>query len=137
MARRQIGRAVSTGALLGLLAAFASPMAGASAATKAEVIQLTEADSGRTLQVHHRQQLQVTLPGGSFGGYHQSTSSGPAVRRISAAGGYPSDEPATALFVAEQHGTADLQSLTDYTCLHEQPPCAIPQKIWIVHIVVR
>ena len=68
--------------------------------------------------------IQVSLPGGANGGYTQpETSSADTVRRTSASGGYPTDQPAQATFVGGNPGTADLTSTTDFTCLHTTPRC--------------
>jgi hypothetical protein len=58
------------------------------------------------------------------------------VRRDTAGGGYPSDQPARAHFTATRPGTADLTSTTDFTCLHTQPRCLPPQHQWTVHLIV-
>ncbi|KAA9381558.1 hypothetical protein F5972_01600 [Microbispora cellulosiformans] len=33
-------------------------------------------------------------------------------------------------------GSADVRTVTDYACLHTTPRCALPQKLWQVHIDV-
>ena len=98
---------------------------------------LTEASSGTTVRVRAGQSVHVSLPGGAFGGYTQPASSSPSIaRRTAASGGYPTDQPAQATFLAVRPGTADLTAATDYTCLHSNPPCLPPQRQWLVHLVV-
>lgn len=83
------------------------------------------------------QSIDVSLPGGADGGYTRpATSSSDVVRRISASGGYPTDQPAQATFSGVRPGAADLTSETDYTCLHSTPRCLPPQRQWLVHVVV-
>jgi hypothetical protein len=88
--------------------------------------------------VHLRagQTADVSLPGGMNGGFHQPTSTSDVMRRTDARGGYPTDLPAQARFTATHPGTADLASISDFTCLHRTPACAPAQQEWIVHIVV-
>jgi hypothetical protein len=97
---------------------------------------LNENDSGKTIHVSVGQQVNVEL-GGSGGSYDQPQSSNSAVvQRTSASGGYPTNQPARASFVAVAKGRADLTSATDYACLHTTPRCEIAQREWIVHVVV-
>lgn len=120
-------RALVVPALAGLL----------SSGSSTTVRHLHEDDSGRTIHVSVGDLVKVRLPGGS-GGYHRPrTSDRDVVRRISASGGYPSNDPARATFRARAHGTVDLTSYTDYACLHTQPRCLPPQREWTVHVVVR
>jgi hypothetical protein len=69
--------------------------------------------------------------------WDQPTSDGPAVRRSAASGGYPSDQPARASFLAVSAGQAQLTATTDAACLHTQPRCMIAQRDWSVEIVVH
>lgn len=93
-------------------------------------------DAGRTIHVEPGDVIKVRLPGGAAGGFHRPRSSDhDAVRRTRASGGYPSDDPARARFVA-RGGGADLTSTDDYTCLHSDPRCLPAQRQWVVHVVV-
>ena len=56
--------------------------------------------------------------------------------RLSSTGGYPTGKPLEATFRADGVGGTDITSTTDYACLHAQPMCMIPQREWIVHVVV-
>ena len=98
---------------------------------------LTESDSGTTIHLRPGQSVNVRLHGGQNNGYHQPTSSSSVMRRVSASGGYPSDQPARAEFTAAGPGSADLSSYTDFTCLHTTPRCLPPQQQWVVHVIVR
>ena len=103
----------------------------------ADPAHLTEGDSGQTIHVRVGEQVNVELPGGSGGGYHQPASSSDVMNRTAASGGYPTDQPARASFVATRAGTADLTSYDDFACLHTSPRCLPPQREWIVHVVVQ
>lgn len=92
-------------------------------------------DSGRTITVAVGTVIRVRLRP-ELGNYLPPTSSTSAVRRESSRGGYPSDDPVDAIFTAVAPGRTDLTSTTDAQCLHSQPACMIPQKQWVVHIVV-
>jgi hypothetical protein len=59
------------------------------------------------------------------------------LRQLSASGGYPSAAPAQASYRAVRVGTVAIFSGTNARCLHAQPPCAIPQRLWRITIVVR
>jgi hypothetical protein len=63
-------------------------------------------------------------------------STGAALRRVSAVGGYPSGQPAGAVFLATEAGTAVISAITDFACLHAQPPGKLPQRGWSVQVVV-
>jgi hypothetical protein len=128
--------------------ASASPAATVSASTiksssaspspsSTDTMTLTETDSGRTITLAVGQSVTVNLPGGSTGGYDQPQSSGAAMHRDSASGGYPTDQPAIGHFTAAQTGAADLTSMTDSKCLHAQPPCMVAQRSWVVHVIVH
>jgi hypothetical protein len=96
-------------------------------------VTVTESDSGDTIRLKVGQRLQVRLPAE----YRQATATYPSVLvRTSATGGYPSDNEMVAVFEARQDGTTDVESSTDYACLHATPSCALPQRLWSVHVVV-
>jgi hypothetical protein len=60
-----------------------------------------------------------------------------ALRQLSASGGYPSRLPGRAAFRAVRPGAAAILSGTNARCLHADPPCAIPQRLWRVTVVVH
>jgi hypothetical protein len=95
-----------------------------------------EQSSGRTVRVPVGASVVVSLPGGSGGGYLPPVSSSPILHRLSVSGGYPSPNPAHALFKATRAGVADLTSQTDFTCLHSTPACLPAQRAWTLHVVV-
>ena len=111
-----------------------SPPAPGSSAPDGE-ITVTEADSGRTVHLHIGQRLRVVL-GGRSEQWHRPLSTGPSLRLGTVSGGYPSNRPADAVFLAIRAGTASVTSMTDHPCLHAQPPCTIAQRVWSVHILV-
>jgi len=98
-------------------------------------VTVTEADSGGTVHLHIGQRFRVVL-GGRGEQWHRPVSRGPSLRLVEASGGYPGNSPASAVFLAVRAGTASVTSMTDYPCLHAQPPCMIPQRVWSVRVLV-
>lgn len=98
-------------------------------------ITVTEADSGKTIQLRIGQRLRVVLTGHGMQ-WHLPASPEPTLRVAQTSGGYPSAGPAVAIFVAARSGTAWVSSITDHPCLHARPPCKIAQQIWSVRVVV-
>jgi hypothetical protein len=92
---------------------------------------LSERDAGATVVLDAGEAVRVVLGGDFVVPYAE----GNAVAR-SAAGGFPSGNPAEATFTAQRPGRVDLVSETDYTCLHSAPRCALPQDVWRVDLVV-
>lgn len=109
------------------------PAPGSSAPDR--VVTVTEADSGRTVHLHIGQRLRVVL-GGHGQQWHRPASTGPFLRLATASGGYPSNRPADAVFLAIRAGTASVTSMTDHPCLHAQPPCKIAQRAWSMRVLV-
>src|SRR5262245_3879582 len=96
---------------------------------------ITVADDGATVRLRVGQAVVVVLvPEG--GTWDVPTASGRAVLRASASGGYPSLRPADAVFHAIRPGQSVLTSVTDARCLHSQPRCEIPQRLWRILVVV-
>ena len=99
-------------------------------------VTLTVADNGAVVRLRTGQQVAVTLPPGGPFSWHVPAAAGAAVRRVSASGGYPSQQPAQATFLAIQPGEAMLTTINDTACLHAQPACEPPQQEWRVTIMV-
>jgi hypothetical protein len=51
-------------------------------------------------------------------------------------GGYPTDQPLVARYVAAATGSVDVSTTTDIACNHEPMPCPSPSVPWMVHVVV-
>lgn len=95
---------------------------------------VTEEDSGKTVELRVGQSLRVELGRD----YQQPTAGTDGVLdRTSATGGYPTGKEMIAVFRAVAAGNADVESSTDYACLHATPSCALPQQLWSVHVVVK
>ena len=89
--------------------------------------------SGSTVPLHVGDTLYVMIPDS----YRQPTTAGPVlVLREPATGGYPTGSIMRAYYTAVAPGQQDVQSITDYDCLHTEPLCARPQQQWIVHVSV-
>lgn len=95
---------------------------------------LTAADSGAVVFLRVGQQVTVELAAG-FEAWHVPAATGPALRLVSASGGYPGHQPARAVFLAVAAGTATLAAVSDTACLHAHPACTVPQQLW--HATVR
>ena len=87
--------------------------------------------SGSTVYLHVGQQLQVQL---THGTYDPPTSATGVLVRRSSTGGYPTTQPAMAVFEAVGQGTADVTATSDAACFHAQPRCLMPTHVWVVHV---
>ena len=96
---------------------------------------LTMADDGAKVRLRVGQSVAVVLVGRGLM-WDVPGASGRAVRRVSAVGGYPAAEPARAVFRAVRRGVSWLMSSTDARCLHAQPRCEIPQRLWRAEVIV-
>jgi hypothetical protein len=100
-------------------------------------VTLTEADNGAAVILRPGQTISVVLGGQSFISWHTPRAAGATLRRISSSGGYPGNKPAQASFRAVRPGRTWISSVTDAACLHTQPACQIPQRLWQVTVIVR
>jgi hypothetical protein len=99
-------------------------------------VTLATADNGAAVRLRVGQQVAVTLASEGLFSWHVPTAVGAAVRRVSASGGYPGQEPARAAFLAVQAGRAMLTAIDDTACLHAQPACEPAQQEWRVTVIV-
>ncbi|GAA4194693.1 hypothetical protein [Microbispora amethystogenes] len=95
-------------------------------------VTLTEADAGKTITLRVGQTLGISLPAA----YRPTVVRGPALVKALTRGGYPTDQPLFEVYRTGTAGSADVSTATDYACLHTTPRCALPQKLWQVHIDV-
>lgn len=51
-------------------------------------------------------------------------------------GGYPTGRPLVASFAATASGQVTVSTITDAWCLHANPRCAMPQRLWTIRVVV-
>lgn len=96
---------------------------------------LTVADDGVFVRLRLGQVVTVFLAAGGLM-WDIPAASGGAARRITGSGGYPAHRPAVAVFRAVRPGRSWLTSFTDARCLHTQPRCEIPQRLWRALIIV-
>jgi Cellulose binding domain len=99
------------------------------------VVNLTEADSGRTVTLTSGDTLTVALSA-DYDPIRLSPASPAPLVPVTATGGYPTGSPLTATYRADAAGAVDLRTSTDYDCFHAVPPCARPVRLWTVHVVV-
>lgn len=123
---------LATALIVGLVAT------GCAAATPPPVStrQLTVADDGSTVRLARGQSVTVSLAARGLFSWHVPTARDSAVRQVDAGGGYPTDQPARATFVAVARGTATLTATNDTACRHAQPACLPPQQQWRVTLLV-
>jgi cellulose binding protein with CBM2 domain len=95
-------------------------------------VSVGEADSQKTVTLVVGQTLGVSL-GADF---LKPAVSGTALAQVSASGGYPGGQPLAALYRAVSPGSVDVTTHSDYSCLHATPPCAVPIRLWTVHVNV-
>jgi hypothetical protein len=98
-------------------------------------VRVTEADSGKTVHLRIGQRLRIVL-GGHGMHWHRPATADPALHLAETSGGYPSESPALAVFVAIRSGTASVTSTTDHPCLHASPPCKIAQRVWSIRVLI-
>jgi len=108
------------------------PLWGVHVVVVGSAVTLTEADSGSTVTVKVGQTVAVSLGAD----YRPTTVSGPALVLVSTSGGYPTGQPLAESYRAQATGSVDLSTMTDYACLHTTPRCAVPQRLWRVHVNV-
>ncbi len=99
-------------------------------------VTLTTADNGAAVRLHVGQQVAVALASAGSFSWHVPAAAATAVRRVSASGGYPGQQPARAAFVAVRSGGATLTAIDDTACRHGQPACELPQQEWQVTVIV-
>lgn len=95
-------------------------------------VAVGDPDNQSTVTLVVGQTLGVTL-GAEF---LPPTVSGTALARVSTSGGYPTGQPLAALYRAVAPGSVDVATRSDYACLHATPPCAVPIRLWTVHVNV-
>jgi len=95
-------------------------------------VTVTESDNTRTVTLIVGQTLAVALPAP----YVPPTGGGAALEQVSGSGGYPTGQPLAATYRAVVPGSLTLTSQTDDPCRHATPPCAIPVRLWRVHVSV-
>ncbi|MHC4055849.1 hypothetical protein, partial [Bradyrhizobium sp. 25ACV] len=72
------------------------PAPGSPAPTLTGPATLTAADNGAVVRLHTGQKVAVTLMSQGLFSWHVPAAAGAAVRRVSASGGYPGQQPAAA-----------------------------------------
>jgi hypothetical protein len=90
------------------------------------------ADDQRSITLVAGQTLGVSLGAE----YRTPTVGGAALEQLSTTGGYPTGQPLDARYRAVAAGQVDLTTQSDYPCLHTTPPCAVPIKLWTLHVTV-
>ena len=92
-----------------------------------------EGDSGTQVRLRPGQRLRVSL-GADFQPLEESADG--VLAPVDAGGGYPTGQPLTTVLTAVAPGEVSLSSATDAACLHESPPCSLPQQEWTLSVTV-
>jgi hypothetical protein len=101
---------------------------------------MTTSDNGATIVIGTGQVITVVLGGEGMLMWNRPRLTGSlagVLQQLSGSGGYPSKAPGRARYRAVRVGTAEILSGTNARCLHTHPPCAIPQQLWRITVVVR
>jgi hypothetical protein len=98
--------------------------------------RLTVADNGTTVRLVRGRSLTVELAAQGMFSWHVPITTGTALRLVNGSGGYPTEQPARATFVATEPGTAVLTATDDTACLQADPECLPLQQQWHVSVVV-
>jgi hypothetical protein len=107
--------------------------AGTTTAGNGADVVVGEGDSGTQVSLRPGQRLRVSL-GADY--TPLETSADGALAPVDADGGYPTGHPLTTVLTAVTPGEVSLSSATDATCLHESPPCSLPQQEWTLSVTV-
>jgi hypothetical protein len=100
--------------------------------SSAATVTVTETDSGSTIGLRVGDTLVVSLGRD----YRPTRQSGPALQLRRLSGGFPTGQPLLARYRAVQPDEVDVNTMTDYACLHTTPACGLPQRQWILHVHV-
>jgi hypothetical protein len=98
-----------------------------------QTVAVSTADNQSTVRLHAGDTLVVSLT--SLHLPPKLSAAGVLVQR-DVVGGYPTDQPLVARFVAAATGAVDVSSTTDIACNHAPTPCPSPQVPWAVHVIV-
>jgi hypothetical protein len=98
-----------------------------------QTVTVSTADNRSAVRLHVGDTLVVSLASNYLS--PTLSAAGVLVQR-DIAGGYPTDRPLVARYVAAAAGTVDVSTLTDVACNHEPTPCPSPQVPWAVTVTV-
>ncbi len=102
-----------------------------------QTVEVTTADNQGSVSLHIGDTLVVNLVVSPPANYTPPTVKPSGVLSVtSVTGGYPTDQPLVARYLAVAPGQADVTSLTDSACNHQPTPCPSPQVPWTVHVTV-
>ena len=96
-------------------------------------VTATESSNQTTIALVVGQTLVVSLPSN-----YQPPAVVPSgvLAQRGVVGGYPTGQPLVAMFVAVAPGHVTISTMTDAQCLHTTPRCAMPQRLWTLHVTV-
>ena len=96
-------------------------------------VTVTIASVSSPVHLHVGEDLNVALAAE----FHPPAAADPGVLgAVASAGGYPSNAPVNAVFVALKPGRTAVTTVSDNVCLHATPACMIPQQQVTLRVVV-
>ncbi len=96
-------------------------------------VDVGEADNGTRVRLRSGQRLRLTLSPD----YQPVSVSDPRLLRTGTeTGGFPTGQPLLTVLVVAAPGEVTLTSSSDATCLHATPPCALPQRLWMLKVSI-
>ncbi|MEV6798281.1 cellulose binding domain-containing protein [Micromonospora rifamycinica] len=98
-----------------------------------QTVVVTAPDNQRDLTLHVGDTLVVSLASNYLP--PTVTPAGVVVAR-EVTGGYPTNQPLVARYLATGPGRVDVATITDNICRHAPTPCPSPQVRWVVHVTV-
>jgi len=101
-------------------------------ASIAHTVAVTYGSNRSTVSLHVGDVLWVSLPAR----FPPPAVSGGVLVPQDVTGGYPSDQPMIAHYLAKAPGQLDLSTLSDIACNHDPTPCPWPSMPWTVHVIV-
>jgi hypothetical protein len=98
-----------------------------------QTVTVTTASNTSTVTLRLGDTLLVTLP--SAYAAPKVAASGPLVA-YDLVGGYPTEQPLSARYLAVAQGQEDVSTVSDNACYHTPTLCPSPRVQWVVHVVV-
>jgi hypothetical protein len=98
-----------------------------------QTVTVSTADHQSTVRLRAGDTLVVNLPSAY---QPPRLSTGGVVVQRDVSGGYPTDQPLVARYLAAAAGETHLSTRTDAPCFHLPTPCPSPSIPWTVHIIV-
>jgi hypothetical protein len=106
---------------------------GATMPTSGPEVTVSTADNQSTVRLHTGDTLVVSLTSLHLPPTLSATG---VLVQGDVVGGYPTNQPLVARYVAAAAGSVDVSTTTDIACNHDPMPCPSPAVPWTVHVIV-